>query len=476
MRAATSDVGDSYDLSPMQQGMLYDSLESTDSGLYVIQVSYALRGPLQPTAFAGAWQSMVDRHAALRTSFQWKDVEMPYQVVHRQLELPFEHHDWSSLPRLEQDANLARLVEGGARRGFELDRPPLIRLSLVRTGPDAFVLVLAHHHILLDGWCKSLLFDEVFTFYHAALRGERPVLPEPCPYRAYIDWLREQDLSGAERFWRRELDGFSDPTNVLPQVPPGKTESRDYGEVAVELDLASTERLRVYARRERLTLNTVVLGAWALVLASASDQEDVVFGATVNGRPVELNGAGSIIGLFINTLPVRVRVSRSTPMSAWLSKLQVRQARSRDFDFTPLSQIQRWSAVPGGRRIFESIVVFENNPGFGCEHERYGDIEVGDVKAVIRNSLPLTLRSVPSPKLRFQLLYDGRRFRRSAIECVGRQVVELLSRLPDGGDALVGDKLDETRRVADDHRSATAAAFENAVVDRLRNVRRARRC
>jgi hypothetical protein len=471
----TEGIQESYKLSPMQHGMLYHSIDADGSGVYCIHVTYSLRGPVQPSAFKQAWQNVVDRHAALRTSFHWKDVPEPYQAVHSRVDVPFEYIDWSALEASEQELRLTALIESGARRGFELDRPPLIRLSLIRTGDEAFQLVLSHHHLLLDGWCKPILFDEVFAFYRAAVASTNvPELPEPQSYRRYIDWLSEQDLSTAERFWRKELAGISGATPVLPHAPSGEPAAPDYDELGVELDRAATVELREYARSKRLTLNTLVLGTWGLVLGVNCGQNDIVFGATVNGRPADLSGADAMIGLFINTLPVRIQLPADGLLTNWLAKLQIGQARARDYDFTPLPLIQKWTAMPGGQRLFDSIVVFENNPGFGCERERHEDIEIADVRATIRNSLPLTLRCVPGPKLGLQLLYDGRRFARSAIDTLAEQVLASLTSLPVDEDARIGDKLRELELVASRCENARALAFQSAVRGRLRSARSAR--
>jgi NRPS condensation-like uncharacterized protein len=464
-----------YDLSPMQLGMLFHSLDSGDAGMYCIHVTYSIRGPLSPEAFGEAWRKVVSRHEALRTSFHWKGGEKPRQVVHPEVDLPLPRLDWREFSPERQRSELASFIERSRVRGFDLERAPLLRLTLFQLADSSFALLLAHHHLLLDGWCKRILFDEVFRFYDAVLRQEALELPEPRPYRDYVSWLRAQNLHRAESFWRKELAGFARPTPVFPSAAPDDSAAGDYDEVGTELDASSFERLRLFARRHRLTLNTVVLGAWSLILSQACGENDIVFGATVNGRPATLNGADSMIGLFINTLPVRVPIDPSERVTQWLSKVQVRQARARDYDFTPLSELQRWVALPGGARLFESIVVFENNPGFGGEWDRYGDLLVGDVRATIRNSLPLTLRVVPGQRLAFQLLYDARRFSRFSIETVKMQVVALLSRLADSDTALVSEKLEDLHAIQLRRDREEGEAYRSAAVRKLKSARGARR-
>src|SRR5205085_5133042 len=194
--------------------------------------------------------------------------------------------------------------------GFDLNEAPLMRVSLVLLNPTTYQIVWSYHHLLLDGWSISLLLDEVFLCYEAYCRGEVPRLSERRPYRDYITWLQQKDLAGAEAFWRRTLRGFSAPTplRIDHAAVDGPTSDEDYAEQRAEFTAETTEALQSFARQHRLTLNTLFQGAWALLLSCYSGEEEVVFGATVSGRPLDLRGSQAMIGLFINTLPVRVRV------------------------------------------------------------------------------------------------------------------------------------------------------------------------
>ncbi len=458
----------------MQQGMLYDSLAAHGAGMYVIQVVYRLRGPLHRAAFARAWEELVTRHPILRTSFHWEGRERPVQSVHRRAQLPVAERDWRGLAPTEQASQLRTLLEDERRLGFDLKEPPLLRLFLIQVGDELHDLVLVHHHLLLDGWCKDLLFREAFAFYQAFERGTPLELPLPRAYRDYILWLRGHDFSEAQRFWTDELEGFREPTSLWPDSPPGKPAS-DYAEHRFELAPSATEELLRFGRLARLTPNTIVQGMWALLLSRVSGCSDVVFGATVSGRPAALEGVESMVGLFINTLPVRVRLSADSGVVSWLQALQLRQARARDYGYSSLAQIRRWSEVKGGRPLFETIVVFENNPGFGGAAERYGEIEVHHAGAVIRNSLPLTLRCVPARPFSFQILYDCRRFSLPTILQIGDDLNALLhqvSRDPNGCLRPLLETLEESERR---RRQARVKEFDDAVrrrlVDRVRAAR-----
>jgi hypothetical protein len=471
----TKDIEDAYGLSPMQQGMLYDTIGSARSGMYCIVICYRLNGAIDSRAFADAWQAVAARHPILRTSFSWHDGGEPLQLVHRDAHIPVVEHDWRASMPQERHHRVEALLQTENLRGFDLVTPPLMRVTLIRCADEVYELVLAHHHLLLDGSCRPLLFREVFAHYEAACGREPGPLDQPRPYRGFIEWLRDQDLPAAERFWRSELGGFSEPTPLWSRPPVDTAAARDYEEHRMALDDEASDRLRQFARTRRLTLNTLVCGAWALLLGHSSGRGDVVFGATVNARPPALDGAEAMLGLFINTLPVRIAISPATPLVEWLRSAQRRQMIAREPDFAPLSHIQRWSDVPRGIPLFESIIVFENNAGYGGESERHGAIDITNARARIRNSLPLTLRCVPERRLALQLLYDTRRFPAGAIEAIGRDLVRLLDEMTRSGDLAVAHlmtSLDDAQRgrAVDE-----AQAFRQAVGEKLRRQTRGRR-
>ena len=460
---------DEYALTPMQQGMLSQTLAAPGEGVYSIVVSYRLRGPLDTASFVEAWRRVVAHHPVLRTSFDWLGRAGAVQVVHDQVSLEVTREDWRGESGLPE--RLQTFLDADRRRGFDLSRAPLLRIALLHTADDDHEFVLTHHHLLMDGSCKPLLFSQVFDAY-AALRAGRPVtLPPARPFRAFVDWMRAQPLEDAEAFWREELRGMA-PTPLWPDRGPAVAPARDYDEHHARLDTAATEALRLWARRQRLTLNTLVTGAWGLLLASSSRATDVTFGAIVNGRPADLDGIESMLGLFITTLPVRVRVETGSAAAAWLRTLQAGQADAREHASAPLAATTRWSGLGGGQALFESVLVFENNAGYGAGAERYGDITIDDVTPIIRNSLPLTLRCVPGRELELHLLYETRRFDRGLVELLGAQLAATLAALPEHGDGPVSGLVDRLGALEAAHAERAARAYEASRHDALRSLRR----
>ncbi len=457
--------------------MLYHSRYTQDAEVYFLQLACRLDGALDPAAFERAWQQVLDRHTALRTSFHWRELERPLQVVHRRVTVPLAVEDWRDLAPEEQAARLEALLADDRRRGFDLDRPPLLRLTLCRLAATRHQLVWSFHHLLFDGWSMPLVLQEVFALYAVARRGEELQLPRPRPYRDFILWLQRQDMAAAEAFWRQALAGFTAPTPLVlgaPAVGAGSGPDSGFGvgaELAstrAEASSAPTSRaaraatdggevgrahlmlggtlfagLQELGRRRGLTLSTLVQGAWAVLLARSGGEEDVVFGVTSAGRPADLPGSSDMVGMFINTLPARVRVAPGEPLLPWLVALQVHELRMREHEHSPLVRIQGWSEVPRGVPLFESLVVFEGFAVETSELENGGggeSLAIGDVRHVQKTNLPLALNASPQGgSLRLRLTYDRRRF-------AGPDAVRALGHLETLLAAMVADP---ERRLAD---------------------------
>lgn len=441
---AMKNVETFYPLSPMQQGMLFHSLYAPETGVYVEQLSCTLRGDLDVEAFRRTWQHLLNRHPILRTAFLWEGLKEPVQVVQRQVEVPLTLEDWRDLPPDRQSEQLAAFLEAEQTRGFELSKAPLIRVALLRTAVDAYEFVWTHHHILLDGWSIPLLLQEIFAAYETFQAGQVPRLPAPRPFRDYIVWLKRQNMADAERFWRDTLKGFYAPTpimvNRLPQLAPA--ERQGHTELEVNLSPELTARLQTTARNYQVTLNTLVQGAWALLLSRYSGETDVVFGTTVSGRPAELKGAETMMGLFINTLPMRVQLPPETSVGAWLQTLQAQQAELRQYEYTPLMQVQGWSEVPGGIPLFESILVFENFPidtalgGSGTDGQKRS-LQVRNVHTTSHTNYPLTIVAVPDREMLLKIAYDRELFAAGTIERMMGHLETLLSGMAADPEQLV---------------------------------------
>ncbi|MGC4012795.1 MAG: amino acid adenylation domain-containing protein [Pseudomonas sp.] len=342
-------VDDLYPLSPMQQGMLFHALDVPGSSLYVNQLRVDLDG-LDEARFLDAWRAVIARHANLRTGFLASAEAAPLQFVLREVQLPVQSFDWRDQPVSEQQ--LEQVADAQRNLGFDLAKPPLQRLALVRLGERRYHLIWTCHHLLLDGWSSARLIGEVLALY----RGE--TLPVPAAqYGDYIAWLHAQDGAAGETFWRERLKDFDEPTLLATACNAGFRDE-PLRELHSRLDSAPLQR---FAQAQRITLNTLVQGAWALLLQRYCGQRSVTFGATVAGRPASLPGAEESLGLFINTLPILHSPDDAQRVGDWLRQLQAFNLDVREFEHTPLYDIQRW-AGRGGQALFDSIIVFENFP------------------------------------------------------------------------------------------------------------------
>ncbi|HJT04352.1 MAG TPA: amino acid adenylation domain-containing protein, partial [Pseudonocardiaceae bacterium] len=423
-------IDDIYPLTPMQAGMIFHGLLDPDSGAYVNQVQLRLSGVTDPRVWARAWQRVVDRTPMLRSAMLWQDVDEPLQMVHRCLELPIAHYDWRELPDQDRDRQLAQITVQ-ERAAIELAVPPLLRLVIAQLSDDEVLLVWTVHHVLLDGWSAALVFSEVCEQYAAIVHNRAPALTARRPFQDYLRWLGEQDGRNAQQHWRAVLAGFTSRTSLpYDRQPLEAHHSESAGSVAVELQPQESARLHQVAKRSALTMNTIVQGAWALLLSRYSGERDVVFGTTVSGRPAELTGVESMVGMFINTIPTRVVIpdaQSGQQVVAWLRKIQTAQIESRRFDFVSLAQLQAWSDLAAGATLFDSMIVFENYPFDSASVAQTG-LRVSEVQARETTNFPLSLQAYLGDRLELHLAYDPELFDAATVE----RMVEHLRVLLDG--------------------------------------------
>ncbi len=396
-------IADILPLSPLQAGLLFHhDFDETAGDVYTVQLSVGLEGRLDRPALWAAAEAQLQRHANLRAAFRYRQHDEPVQVVPTRVSVPHSEADLSALPDDLGQAELNRLAEEHRARRFDLRRAPALRFALVKLAPQRHRLLFTCHHILLDGWSMPLLVQELLALYRARVRGRQipdgAGLPAVTPYREYLKWLTSRDQEAAEKEWRRALEGVQEPTYL---IPGGRAFGRPK-EIWRTLPADLTARLNHMARSRGVTLNTVVQGAWAIVLGRLTRRHDVVFGATVSGRPPELSGSETMIGLLMNTVPVRVRLQPAESRADALTRLQSEQSALLDHQHLGLSKIQRLTEAG---ELFDTLLVFQNFP-LHPEHADDGTVlRITDVTSLDATHYPVSLVVVPGDELYLRLTY-----------------------------------------------------------------------
>ena len=356
-RAALDAIEDIYELTPIQQGLLFHSLYEPGWGVYVEQVLCAIRGDIDGARLRRAFELVVQRHAVLRTSYHWQGFKKPLQVVMKKVTVPWTTADWRLYPGVEQRRRMDAYLDEDRRRGFALDQAPVLRCALLQLSDKSYRLLWTFHHLLLDGWSLAIILGDLFRIYEALPAEQGLVHDAPRPYRDYVLWRQRHTDSEASVYWRRYLAGLVAPSRVTTGSTPSLRGNHEERSHVVPKPVAAA--LADFARTHRLTLHTIVSGALAAVLARHGGHPDVMFGSTVSGRPADLERAESMVGLFINALPLRVQVDAGAGLVSWLRRLQDEQVERDRHSQEALVDIQSWSDVPRGVPLFEMLLVFE---------------------------------------------------------------------------------------------------------------------
>lgn len=381
-------LADVLPLTPLQEGLLFHAVyehERDAADVYLVQLVFDLDGPVDTGRLRAAWQALLDRHPNLRAAFRRRKGGAPVQVVPHRATLPWTETD------VDSEGGWSRLLDADRDRGFDPATPPLIRCTLARLPDGRHRLLVTHHHILLDGWSVSVLVRELLALYKA----EAELPPAPA-YRTFLEWLGRQDRSAAETAWRTALDEVTEPTRLAPPDPgPGPL-----AQARAELPETTAAALTALARRLGVTANTLVQTAWSILLSRTTGRNDVLFGATVSGRPATLPGVESMVGLFVNTVPVRVRLRPDRSLSELLRDVQDGYVSLLDHHHLGLADIQRTTGLP---ELFDTLVVFENYP---MDDTAPADsLRITGTSGRDATHYPVTLVAFPGPRLRFRLAH-----------------------------------------------------------------------
>ncbi|MDD0974695.1 non-ribosomal peptide synthetase [Pseudomonas fontis] len=471
-------IEDVYPLTPMQEGLLLHTLLEPGTGIYYMQDRYRINSDIDPQRFAQAWQAVVARHEALRASFCWNAGEAMLQIIHKPGSTTVDFLDWSADPEDQQEARLQALHKQEREAGFDLLQQAPFHLRLIRVGEARYWFMMSNHHILIDAWCRGLLMNDFFEIYLALGEGREAQLAVPPRYRDYIGWLQHQNLDEARLWWQQNLEGFEHTTAIPSDRPLMREHAGDHGGMLVgdcytRLDSQDGARLRELAQAHQLTVNTFAQAAWALVLSRYSGERDVVFGVTVAGRPVSLPQMQRTVGLFINSIALRVKLPAAgerCSVRQWLQGLLERNMDVREYEYLPLVSIQECSELPKGQPLFDSLFVFENAPVEVGVLDHAQSLNASSDSGRTHTNFPLTAVCYPGDDLGLHLSFDQRYFDTATVERLLAEFKRLLLALAEGfhGEVAELPLLGEQERrflIEDCNRSEHAYTLEQSYAE-----------
>ena len=422
------DIEDIYPLAPIQS--LFFSLNPDAKLSEFDQWRCTLRGPLNVAAFQHAWHETVRRHTILRSTIHGEGLNTPLQVVYRDVQLPWTIDDWRSVTSHEQAERWCTFLKKDREQPLTLMEAPVMRFALVHLADNLWHFMWSVPALLLDGWSWPIVFREASQLYEAHSKEQPIILEAARPYREYLKWLGSQSSQEAHTFWRENLKGFHEPTLLPTGIPDAYEGDHRYAEYVVPFSAETTNALQLVTRRLQVTLSTLVQGAWALLLNRQSGASDVVFGVAFAGRPVDLRGAESIVGPFVNNVPVRVHINSDWNTGEFLRRLHACVLELSPFQFTSLLEIQDCSDVPWQYRLFESLVVFQNYLVDEAARRFGWHIDIAEFIGPIHTNYPVLLLAEPGIGLKLTLIYDRKRVAGAVVQQWGRDLLSIMEQLP----------------------------------------------
>jgi iturin family lipopeptide synthetase C len=429
------DIENIYSLSPTQEGMLFHSVLKSDSEIYFEQKTLSLKGDVDVYAVEKSMNDLISRYDIFRTMFVHKGYARPLQIVLKERSIDFTFADVQSEC---QNSTKDQIIESykikDRLKTFDLGKDTLMRIVLLQTDVQEFILIWTHHHILMDGWCTSIVWNDFRTFYSNFINNAETPLPTPKKYAEYIAWLEEKDNEISREYWRKYLEDYQNLAK-LPTIESkiSKENPIDLSSHEINIDVKATNALSKVSKENSVTISTILQAAWGIVLGKYNNTKDVVFGSVVSGRPAEISGIENMVGLFINTVPTRVRFSEHDTLGNLLHNCQALALKSEDHHYHPLQEIQGLSELGNG--LFNHIMVFENYPIstkiIDTDNYAKDDFIVTDVEIFAKTNYDLTLVIIPSDDIKIKIEYNQKLYSKDVIENVlghyERAIIEIIN-------------------------------------------------
>ena len=417
-----------YELSPLQEGILFHTLLDDESTTYITQYEMKFPEGINVDAFIQAWNLIIQRHTVLRTAFLYDKSSLPLQYVRKNVPIPIEVLDHSHLNSMQQEKEWLKLLGSDKKKGFNMNQAPLTRITLIKVGPIAYKMIWTKHHILWDGWSGQIIMGEVLDAYHNYVNNLEPQLFEEDQYQDYIQYLNSISEDREKTFWQEYLNAFEQPT-LLP-FSKSKTDRNkgigDYAQISLRLSENWSEQINNYAREQKITVNNLVQSIWAFLLSNYSGKEDVAFGITVSGRPSEENYHNKV-GLYINTIPIRLNCNKELPIDDWLKNTQTQHAQILEYQFSAQKNIQHWGNINGD--FFDSILVFYNYPLSEAAEKKTDKLKIEDVKVAVNTNYLLTIEASIREDFVVEFKWNESLLDRGYVEMIKGHFQEVLSQL-----------------------------------------------
>ncbi|WP_338532882.1 amino acid adenylation domain-containing protein [Paenibacillus peoriae] len=430
-----------YSLTPMQKGMWFHSALDRQTAAYFEQTRFTMRGALDVQLFERSWMELAKRHLVLRANFVKGPAGEPLQIIYRDKPVGFEYEELLHLQVDEKQAYLDKKAEDDKLRGFDLEHDALVRVTILRTEEQSYHVLWSFQHILMDGWCLAQLTQELFETYSTLASGKQPAGDKGSDYGAYIEWLEKQDDQAASGYWTAFLSGYEGQTVLPGQKEPALNGRFTADHVTAELGKELSERMDRVAKDRLVTVNTLLQAAWGVMLQKYNGTNDAVFGSVVAGRPVEIPGIESMIGLFINTVPVRVTSEAGTVFADMMAKLQERALESGRYDYYPLYEIQARSVQK--QNLINHIIAFENYPVDEqmeqAGDQQHGDLTIADVQMEEQTNYNFNVTVVPGAEIEIRFDFNAEVFDKDSIERLKGHLVHLLEQVTDNPEITVGE-------------------------------------
>jgi hypothetical protein len=432
---------DIYELTWYQAKALLSA--ERGEGVFHEQLAFVLLGHIDVDVFRQVWETIVERHTILRTSFHHEGLQKPLQTVHREVELPFELQDWTHIDPAEHDAKFQNCLKEDRLLGFDVTVAPPMRITLVKCSPEKYIFWWRFHHILMDGWSFAIVLDEWLKLYRAYYLKEEPrEMPPYYPFKEYVVWRKNRDISREQAFWRKEMAGFVPPKPL--DLGPAELSNRKVADRTAarqnrtDHNLTAEDSAAIWdvVKKEEVTLNGVYQAIWRLMLSRFSGEKDIITGAAVADRPQIMKDSFYRVGLYINPIPVRYSIDPEMRFVDYVKKLQSHMADVFDHCSSSEDEIRDWCGIVSDNPIFECIVIYENMPLPNYNFENL-DFALGDVFLESRPQFPINFLVFPDPEIKMKIIYDACRFNIDAAASLLQKIHEGLMAFVANPKALV---------------------------------------